>query len=327
MPAEVIEEKGKAFANAFLDEEMLQQQQRRKGAFHLGSLLTGAAALILLLTGFLINRDPSPRETITLGKDLNCLDGRPFLTQTFDDLMRGRGNNETLQIHQAMIIAASIILPATPLFLNSKTIFNEGKLNALVAHGLGQSASFGSTEIARHFLVAPNWHFFSSCNLSLPECQRLAPGSYALAPDDNDVDDDDEEEDNFSNTTDTTVAAPPTPLPQRASVLCPQPVGEVKDLFNNLHSMPDVYSALIGSSTIIFASNVWFWKLSNKNRKKAASSHDITKIVLISVFLLYVTTSMFFRFKYVDNAFGELIMSFIYGAGIQFFISMLYQHK
>jgi hypothetical protein len=291
---------------------------------NLGNLATVAVTVVLLTVGLLINRNPSARETVALGKDLDCLDGRPFLSQSFDDLMRlnlGR-NNETMPVHQAVIVAASVILPTTPLLLNSKTTFNEAKLNALLAHVLGQTASFGSTEIARHFVVAPNWQFFPSCNLSLSECQQLAPGKYRLARDndDNDYDYDD-------NITVVARALPSSSLPGGSSVLCQKPVGMVKDLFNSLHSMPDVYSALIGSSTIMFASNLWFWHHSNKRSKRVASSHHITKIALIAVFLLYVTISMFYRFRYVENTFGELLMSFIYGAGIQCFISMLYQNK
>jgi hypothetical protein len=272
-----------------------------------GHLCVLVGLIILVGTGLLINQNPSPRETVSLGKDLDCLDGRPFFAQS---LMKLDRDNESRPVHEAVIVAASVILPATPLLLNSKLSFNEGKLNALVAHVLGQSASFGSTEIARHFLVAPNWQFFPSCNLSLPECQQLAPGTYRLAQD--------EDQDGALST--TTRAPPP-------AVLCQEPAGVVKDLFDNLHSMPDVYSALVGSSTIIFASNLWFWKHSNAGSKNVASSHSITKVVLIGVFLVYVSTSMFYRFKYVENAFGELVMSFVYGAGIQFFISMLYQNK
>jgi hypothetical protein len=272
----------------------------------LGHFFVLMGFVVLVLTGSLINRNPSANETVSLGKDLDCFDGRPFLTQSMDDLTK-LDKNATRSVHQAVIVAASVILPATPMLLNSKMAFNEGKWNALLAHVLGQSASFGSTEIARHFLVAPNRQFFPSCNLSLPECQQLSPGNYLLA----------QMDDNDDNAT-----APPRALP-----LCPKPIGMVKDLFDSLHSMPDVYSSLIGSSTVIFVSNLWFWKKSNTNGKNVASSHAITKVVLIGVFLVYVTTSMFYRFKYVENAFGELVMSFVYGAGIQFFISMLYQNK
>jgi hypothetical protein len=275
---------------------------------NLGHIFILSGISFLVLAGTLINQNPSPRETVSLGKDLDCLDGRPFLNLPLDDLMR---KNESRSVHQALIVAASVILPATPLLLNSMS-FNEGKWNALVAHVLGQSASFGSTEIARHFLVAPNRQFFPSCNLSLPECQQLPLGNYRLAQYDGG--------DN-ANATNTTQAPP------RTSALCQKPAAVIKDLFDNLHSMPDVYSALIGSSAVIFASNLWFWKHSNTLSQNVASSHAFTKIALIGVFLVYVTMSMFYRFKYVENAFGELVLSFLYGAGIQFFISVLYQNK
>jgi hypothetical protein len=151
-----------------------------------GNLATASATIILLTTGLLINRNPSAGETVTLGKDLDCLDGRPFHSRAFMDLMQltaGASGNKTMPVPQALIVAASVILPLSPLLLNSKTTFNEGKWNALLAHALGQTASFGSTEIARHFVVAPDWRFFPSCNLSLSDCQQLAPGPYRLARD------------------------------------------------------------------------------------------------------------------------------------------------
>jgi RsiW-degrading membrane proteinase PrsW (M82 family) len=289
-----------------------------------GNLATASATIILLTTGLLINRNPSAGETVTLGKDLDCLDGRPFHSRAFMDLMQltaGASGNKTMPVPQALIVAASVILPLSPLLLNSKTTFNEGKWNALLAHALGQTASFGSTEIARHFVVAPDWRFFPSCNLSLSDCQQLAPGPYRLARDLREFENDTE---NWVAFDDDDDASWPPP---RTAILCPQPAGRVKDLFNSLHSMPDVVSALVGASTVMFASNLWFWRLSNRRRKRVASSHDMTKIALIAVFLLYVTLSMFYRFRYVENSFGELLMSFIYGAGIQCFISMLYQNK
>jgi RsiW-degrading membrane proteinase PrsW (M82 family) len=293
-----------------------------------GNLATTLVSLVLLTTGLLINRNPSAGETVTLGKDLDCLDGRPFASRAFIDLMQltaaaATAGNKTMPVHQAVIVAASVILPLSPLLLNSKTTFNEGKWNALLAHVLGQTASFGSTEIARHFVVAPNWQFFPRCNLSLSDCQQLAPGPYRLARDIFEFENDTHIGYVFDYDTDDDT----DDLSPRTAILCPEPAGRVKDLFNSLHSMPDVVSALIGASTVMFASNLWFWRHSNRRQKRVASSHDMTKIALIAVFLLYVTISMFYRFRYVENSFGELLMSFIYGVGIQCFISMLYQNK
>jgi RsiW-degrading membrane proteinase PrsW (M82 family) len=308
---------------------------------NLGHWVTSVATLIFIIIGFSVNASPSPQETVSLGPStrngVDCSSpsalASPSLSYQQWIQMMSDASNGTLPMHQALIITASILLPASPLLLNSKTVFNEGKQNALVAHILGQSASFGSTEMARHFLVAPNWQFFSHCNLSLAECQRMPPGEYLLtaavamtatattytasaaaAPKDDNDDND--------NSTTTTADLP------RAEVLCPRPtVGPFKDLYDSLHSLPDFCSALIGSSTIIFVSNLWFWDLSNKSNKPVAATHNFTKLILVCVFIFYVTLSMFYRFRYVENSFGELIFSFIYGAGIQIFITLLYQSQ
>ena len=153
---------------------------------NLGHWVTSVATLIFIIIGVSVNASPSPQEIISLGPStrngVDCSSpsalASPSLSYQQWIQMMSDASNGTLPMHQALIITASILLPASPLLLNSKTVFNEGKQNALVAHILGQSASFGSTEMARHFLVAPNWQFFSHCNLTLSECQRMSPGKY-----------------------------------------------------------------------------------------------------------------------------------------------------
>jgi hypothetical protein len=289
--------------------------------------------IIFAAIGFTINGNPSGQEPVSLGSALQCWDSKPFANRSFAEEEDWMIKIENMSMHQSLIISASVFLPITPLLLNSQTTFNRGKLNALLAHIFGQSASFGTTEMTRHFLVQPNWHFFRRCNLSLPECQSLAPGRYALAkaPLNNTVknstvdnaaainltanadDGDDEEEEKE--------------IP-RALVLCPRPTTSLmKELFDSLHSMPDVCSALVGSSSVIFVMNIWFWELSNKNRKHVSASHDLTKVILVCIFLIYVSVSLFYRFRYVDTHFMKLAFSFMYGAGIQTVISLLYQKE
>jgi RsiW-degrading membrane proteinase PrsW (M82 family) len=305
---------------------------------NLGHWVTSVATLIFIIIGFSVNASPSPQEMVSLGPStrngVDCsspaaLSSPSLSYQQWIQMMSDAAaaattttSNGTLPMHQALIITASILLPASPLLLNSKTVFNEGKQNALVAHILGQSASFGSTEMARHFLVTPNWQFFSHCNLTLSECQRMSPGKYPLTSAAAFTANAATKDDNVDNTTTTTANLP------RAEVLCPRPtVGPFKDLYDSLHSLPDFCSALIGSSTIIFASNLWFWDLSNKSNKPVVATHNFTKLILVCVFIFYVTLSMFYRFRYVENSFGELIFSFMYGAGIQIFITLLYQSQ
>jgi hypothetical protein len=268
-----------------------------------GSVFTALTIISFFITGLSINAFPSGQTSVELGKDIDCYHQQFQIDAvSFYAALAGYANN-TMDWTQSVITAASVVLPATPLLLNSKNMFNEGKLDALVAHALGQSASFGAMEMVRHFVIHPNMQFFSKCNLTLAECNHLNPGKYTLlSPDDN-----------VTNSS------------RRA--LCSETTTVIKDLFNSLHSLPDLGSALVGSAAVIFVCNLWFWNLANKNNKTASSTHVITKIILIIVFLMYIILSMLYRLRRVENTMGELLFSFLCGAGIQVFIAFLYQFK
>jgi hypothetical protein len=256
---------------------------------------------------------------VEVGKDIDCYQHHgPLNGVSYYAQWAGLANG-TMDWTQSVITAASVLLPATPLLLNSKTMLNEGKLDALVAHALGQSASFGSMEMVRHFVIYPNHQFFSKCNLTLAECNHLNPGQYTLLPaglaGDRDANDDNDNNNNRSANSGA------------GRVLCPHASSVAAELFNSLHSLPDLGSALVGSAAVIFACNLWFWNLANKSNKTASSSHDVTKIIIVLVFLMYIILSMLYRLKHAENSMGELLFSFLCGAGIQLFIAFLYQFK
>ena len=166
------------------------------------------------------------------------------------------------------------------------------KVNALMSHALGQSSTFASNEFIKHFLVSPDQSFFEKCNTSVEACSELK--------------------------------AQPFPL----NSFCDNSTLPLSELFASLHSMPDIVFSMLGSSAMLFMANVYLWKINTSRPKdpviKKVSYFKISIALFIS---LLMAVAVIYQYRQSQNTLGELLMSFMYGAGLQLIIFVLFQLK
>lgn len=169
-----------------------------------------------------------------------------------------------------------------------------------MSHILGQSAVLGTSEFIRHFSVVVDNTFQQKCNLSVEMCKALTAVVLPLVERDNQVGL------CHVNQTDAT---------------------ELQSLHDALHSMPNSVFALVGSSVVVFFTNLFFWTRYNKNNKNLTSAHVVIKLTLIIGFLLFITFAVIYRFKEKTQSVTDLLLSFFFGAIVQFVMTLLYQVK
>ena len=175
-------------------------------------------------------------------------------------------------------------------------LFKEGNLSlsseqimSLYQHVVGQISSFSSTEIIRHFMVAPDAHFPSDCNLTQAECQDLWPLGENL----------------------------------NTSTLCLHSDLTPKQLFDSLHSVPNLSFVLMGSALVFLLSNLQ--SLSSKKNpiikwypvleKYTFCSKHWCKFLILTTFLATLYFSIWQSLH--QHSLTEMAFSFFYGAGVQ----------
>jgi hypothetical protein len=187
-----------------------------------------------------------------------------------------------------LVIGLSFILPLLPLVKSPE------KANALVSHALGQSSTFASNEFIKHFLVSPDQSFFEKCNTSIEICKEQTFQQFPL------------------------------------NTFCDNSTLSLSELFSSLHSMPDIVFSMLGSSAMLFAANLYMWKLnsvSSQELKTMSKNVSHFKILITLIFSLLMAVAVIYQYRQSQNTTNELFMSFIYGAGIQFLIFVLFQFK
>lgn len=191
---------------------------------------------------------------------------------------------------QELTVVVSVVLPIVPILVNSKSDLSDIKIETLKSHFLGQSSSFGLSEIARHFTVFPEASFFTKCNLSAVECrhkQMYASNLTLLAPDD------------------------------ASHSLCHvggnQTVGN--ELFNSLHHFPTSTGTLIGAGIVSFIASLMYWQRINKNNKTPYHNSPRRKYFLyICITLCVVVFLMYFIFLY--KSFDSIQLYAVLSGGI-----------
>jgi len=252
------------------------------------------------VVGTFINKFPNSSEPINVGLDFNCKRLLPpshqFITNNNDTLSFASGMSS--QDAQIVTMFFSFVAPALPIFLNSKTVWNEDKTNALMSQFLGQSAVLGTSEFIRHFSVVVDNTFQQKCNLSIESCKAWTAFILPL------VDQPTKTGLCFVNQTDN---------------------AELKTLFDSVHSMPNSIFAMVGSSVVVFLANLFFWTKYNKNNKELSNAHYTNKIIIIVMFLIFVTFAVVYRFKEKSQSVTDLALSFFFGVVVQCVMTLLYQ--
>ena len=168
---------------------------------------------------------------------------------------------------------------------------SDEKIPALMSHALGQSSTFASNEFIKHFLVSPDQSFFKKCNTSVQACNERNLQSFPLKT--------------FCDN--TTI-----------------PIGEV---FASLHSMPDIVFSMLGSSAMLFVANVYMWKSKNVPKNIENKKISYFKITIVLFFSLLTSVAIIYQYRQSQNTADQLMASFLYGAGLQFLIFIMFQFK
>ena len=183
-----------------------------------------------------------------------------------------------------------ILLPVLYIFIKDWNLsIDKDKILALYQHTTGQIMSFSSTEIIRHFIVSPNQNFPAKCNLTETECNAF--------------------ENVLTNT----------------SQLCRNSNYPEKQIFDSLHSIPNVTAALMGSSTVFLICNLTsakqivapFFDIHPACQKYKFCSRQLIKFICLGVFIATVYFSLWQTFKVDKNSLQELLFSFLYGVTVQ----------
>ena len=168
---------------------------------------------------------------------------------------------------------------------------SQEKANALVSHALGQSSTFASNEFIKHFLVSPDQSFFEKCNTTIEACSERKKKPLTL------------------------------------NMFCDNSTLSPNELFSSLHSMPDIVFSMLGSSALLFAANVYMWKSTSVAPNPIIKKMSYFKIIIVLFFSLLMAVAVIYQFRQSQNTPIELLTSFVYGAGIQLLIFVLFQVK
>jgi len=194
--------------------------------------------------------------------------------------------NQLPQGLEESVIVLSVIVPMLPLFLNH---FSDVNLEMFKTHVLGQSSSFGLSELMRHYTVMPEPMFLSRCNISNQECLLKTLQS------------------NF------TVLSP-----NQTNSLCNRNFTSKinQELFDSLHHFPDPLCAILGSSLTTIVCYLFFWHRLDKDKKslfETASWKQMLMIIAQCLILFLVVFYCFYLYKKMDHVqiYGVLLGAFV----------------
>lgn len=165
---------------------------------------------------------------------------------------------------EELTIATSVLLPIVPILLNYRGQ-DDFKIEILKSHILGQSSSFGISEIARHFATFPESNFFKKCNLTFFDCkEKIRHSNLSLLSDDENL--------SFCNTNATNKL----------------------DLMYSLHHFPASSGTLVGAAIASFIATLVYWHHMHKNNKSLYHNAPYKKYclftciaIIVLVFLMY----------------------------------------
>ena len=276
---------------------------------------TAGFALTMGLVGSLINQWPAAQQNLLVGQDILCQNIPENASHAFN--ISSEDDTALMSAGQALAFFFAITLPLVPVVAQSPFPLNSWtreQQNFFTTHLIGQTGSFGSSELGRFFLVEPSPLFYSKCGLQKEDCiQRDMTYLNLLEPED------------------------------ETKSLCQKNSTSLYDLYQNLHAMPDVRSAMMGAASVVFVAGLWFTvdvPVASREKGAAAGSEILTtkkrhfknrnpflKLVLILSFLVFVSWFLIERYKQLANSGAQIILSFVLGVVLQIFVNTFYQLK
>lgn len=234
-----------------------------------------AVAMGMIFTGSFVNRNSTQKS----------------ISQTWCQMNSSSSFVNSPAHLEEIVLVLSIIVPVLPLFSNHFSVVN---VEMLKSHVVGQSSSFGLSEIIRHYAVLPEPIFLKKCNISNQECfsKFLQPNLTFLSTN---------KSNSFCNRNTSFESS--------------------KELFDSIHHFPNPVCAILGSSltTIIFI--LVFWHKFNKQNKspyQTASWKQMLIIISQCIVLLIISMYCFYLYKKMDHV---QILGVFLGAFVQFCVT------
>ena len=246
--------------------------------------------LVMTLTGSLVNQFPdSQQEMVNIGKDVDCKNSRITVMSQQQNISNSVKRSGLFPEY----VSGSLVflLPLLPLMVPP---FDDDKLQMIAGHLVGQPGSFGSSELARHFIVSPEVQFLSKCNISQHDCLLFENTSLLLKS-------------SMSNKT-----------------FCHNSALPFYDLFNSLHGSPHVPSVMVGASMVAFFLAVKYrrQKQHNSNEKnEKLLKYCIKALLMIASFMIvtlividcYINTNQMPIQIGASVIYGILLQALVYG--------------
>ena len=231
---------------------------------------------VMIILGIFVNQFPNSQDQfVTVGKDVSCKNDAT--NQTKDGIV-----NEYV---------STVLVFLLPLFPLLSPPFNKQKMQTAIGHLIGQTGSFGSSEVARHFIVSPQTTFLNKCNITQQECKTLENTTLLLR----------------SNSSTTTSLCQNSDLP-------------FSDIFNSLHGSPHVPSVMFGASMLAFIIAVKYRHQKQggeEKEKKSPVFNYIFKAILFTSCFVIVTFIVVDMYLKTSNFPSQIVASIVYGMFLQ----------
>lgn len=236
----------------------------------------GAMALTMLITGNLVNLN----ATLTSVSPTLCNSSNMNFTAKLPN-----GLEET-------VLALSVLVPIVPFILNKP---NDINVEMFKSHVLGQSSSFGLSEVIRHFTVMPEQTFLQKCNISHSECIKKSELSNITI---------------LSNV--------------KQNSLCNRNFtsSDTIDLFNSIHHFPNHTCVMLGSSLVTVICTILFWQRLSDKKISPYQNHSCTKLFFILVQTVIVFIIIYYCFILYKSLDSIQFIGFLLGVILQSCITL-----
>lgn len=234
-------------------------------------------------------------ESLNLGKDLFC-DSSP-LSESALRAVQESLNFSPSSLGNILTSVVAVLFPVSPALLLGRS--ESGHL--LLSQLLGQSASFGISEVCRRMIFSPDETFWARCNISREECHLMAEKEIRLfSPD------------------------PSLPFSEEENVLCRTPINSsISEIYESLHSLPDMPSALTGASLVAFSVNLA--RLRQSYQWTMRPPPDCLPMLLLLTAAVFVLLYLSYALGWARLSFPNLLLSIICGIFIQVLVSLLFR--
>ena len=196
----------------------------------------GGLAIGFLLLGSLINSDITS-HLVRLDSLLDCNASLPSQLPAAGGTLN---QSEFAPGFAETAIFVAVATPLVPFILQPAFLDNwsQAKSHALGSHVLGQSTSFGFSELLRFLDLSPNDLFVQRCNLTAQEC--LAKKDKVLKL--------------FGS-----LSKSAAPLNSSSGALCSHPGVLPRQVYDSLHTFPNCLGSMLGSGLVSFILCALVW--------------------------------------------------------------------